>query len=112
MLSKKLFIWNGISQLLVFITCLSVYKDITLLSYTNVAFVVGSALVLLSLFGFVIRGGFFDVVFRSFQNVFGKMEDADRSPLSKLLPRSYYYPFVSGVVMLLAMLVTLFLYYE
>ena len=111
MLSKKLFIWIGISQLLVLIICLSLYKEITLLSYTNVAFIVGSALVLISLFGFVVRGGFFDIVFRSFQNVFGKMEETDRSPLSKLLPQNYYYPFASGVVMLLAMFVTLFLYY-
>gem|GEM_PF-3182115 len=111
MLSKRLFIWIGISQLLIFITCFSVYRNISLLAYTNVSFIVGIALVLVSLFGFVVKGGFFDIVFHSFQNVFGKMEDKERSPLSKLFPQHYYCPLLTGVITLIAMFVTLSMYY-
>lgn len=109
---NKLVTWFAISQAVVLAGCFIFYKGLTLLAYTNVAFIAGILLVLISLFGFVIRGGFFDIVFHSFQSTFGKMEDAEeRKRLSELMPQSYLYPFVTGVVMLLAMAVSLYIYY-
>ena len=109
---NKLVGWIAISQAVVLAGCFIFYKELTLLAYTNVAFIAGILLVLISLFGFVMRGGFFDIVFHSFQNTFGKLEnDEGRRRLSELMPQSYLYPFIAGVVMLLAMAVTLYTYY-
>ncbi|WLV24267.1 DUF3899 domain-containing protein [Aciduricibacillus chroicocephali] len=108
---KKLVLWIAISQAAVLAACFIFYKGLTLLVYTDVSFMAGILLVLISLFGFVIRGGFFDIVFHSFQSFFGKMEGEERRRLSELMPQSYLYPFITGLVMLFAMAVALYFYY-
>ncbi|MEN1966800.1 DUF3899 domain-containing protein [Lentibacillus sp. N15] len=107
---KRLLPWLVISQLLILLLCLTVYKQISLLSYTNVSFVIGALLILVSLAGYVTKGRFFDIVFFSFQHFFSSMDDKDRRPLSELVPQSYFFPFLTGIISLLLMLCTLMLY--
>ncbi|MFS0750036.1 DUF3899 domain-containing protein [Oceanobacillus sp. 1P07AA] len=106
---KKVFLWVGISQLLIILITLLMYKRLDLLSYINVAFVIGSILLLISLTLFVIKGRFFDIVFFSFQNIFSRMEDKDRSPLSKLVPQNYSALFIASIVTIVIMLAALLL---
>ncbi|MDY0404445.1 DUF3899 domain-containing protein [Virgibacillus sp. 179-BFC.A HS] len=107
---KKLLIWLASSQLLVILFSFIFYRKIDLLGYINVSFIIGTLLVLAALTGFVIKGRFFDIVFRSFQYVFSRMEDEKRRPLSQLIPQNYQLPFVTGVMMLVFMAVMLIIY--
>lgn len=105
---KKTLIWIGFTQLLVLLCSVIFYKRLDLLSYTNVSFVIGSIYILISMLGYVMKGRFFDIVFYSFQHFFSRMTDRDREPLSRLVPQNYQLPFLTGLVTILLMLVTLY----
>ncbi|MGE8203335.1 DUF3899 domain-containing protein [Heyndrickxia sp. NPDC080065] len=108
---KKYTIWFIASQIFVFLLSFIVYHSIDLLSYINVSFVVGFLLLLLSLTGYIINRGFFDIVFSSFQNIFSRMTDSDRRKLSELIPLKYHLPFFTAIFMLLVMFCALLGYY-
>ena len=107
---KKTGIWIAVTQLLIILSSFIIYKRIGLLSYTNVSFVFGAALILIALAGYVAKGRFFDIVFYSFQHFFSKMNDQTRRPLSELVPQHYHSPFLTGIITILLMLITLVLY--
>ncbi|WP_212926778.1 DUF3899 domain-containing protein [Oceanobacillus sp. J11TS1] len=108
---KKIFIWVGIIQFLIFLFCFIFYHRIDLLGYINVSFVFGAALLLYALAGYVIKGRFFDIVFYSFQHFFSRMSDSERRPLSELVPQRYALPFITGAVTILLMLGSLYFYH-
>ncbi|TXL66561.1 DUF3899 domain-containing protein [Cerasibacillus terrae] len=110
MFLKKLSIWLGSSQVAIILSSFVFYKEITLLSYINVAFVIGFSLLLIAMGGYVVKGRFFDIVFYSFQHTFGKMENKKRRPLSKLVPQYYKFPFITGIV-LLSVVICLLIFY-
>jgi len=107
---KKAFVWIGVTQLLVLLGAMVFYKRLDLLSYINVSFIVGFIFVLIALAGFVMKGRFFDIVFYSFQHMFGRMTDKDREPLSRLVPQNYQIPLITGIVTLVLMLCALYLH--
>jgi|SRR5690625_3372661 len=107
---KKTLVWIGITQLSVLLGAMFFYKRLDLLSYINVSFVIGFIFVLIALAGFIMKGRFFDIVFYSFQHMFGRMNDKDREPLSRLVPQNYQIPFITGIVTLLLMLFALYFY--
>ncbi|GEN89631.1 DUF3899 domain-containing protein [Oceanobacillus sp. FSL W8-0428] len=107
---KKILIWIGISHLFIFLFCFIFYHRVDLLSYINVSFIIGAALILYAMAGYVIKGRFFDIVFYSFQHFFSRMSDSDRRPLSELVPQKYMIPFITGIITLLLMLGSLFFY--
>lgn len=107
---KKALVWIAITQLLILSGAMVFYKRLDLLSYINVSFVIGFIFVLIAITGFVMKGRFFDVVFYSFQHMFGHMTDNDRQPLSQLIPQNYQIPFITGIVTLLLMLCALYFY--
>ncbi|QQZ08947.1 DUF3899 domain-containing protein [Heyndrickxia vini] len=108
---KKYVIWVLISQIFVILFSFIFYHSINLLAYINVSFVIGALLILLALTGYIINKGFFDIVFASFQQMFSKMNDEDRRPLSKLIPLRYTLPFTVGLVTIILMIIALFVYY-
>ncbi|CDQ38200.1 DUF3899 domain-containing protein [Virgibacillus salexigens] len=107
---KNILIWISVTQLLIILFAFIFFNQIDLLSYINVAFIIGLFLILTSLTGYVIKGRFFDVVFYSFQHVFSKINDKERRPLSKLVPQNYSAMFIAGLITILLMLYSLFLY--
>ncbi len=107
---KKTLIWIGATQLLVLLCMLVFYKQLDLLSYINVSFVIGTMFILISMAGYVARGRFFDIVFYSFQHIFSRMTEKDRQPLSRLVPQSYQLPLITGMVTIALMLCALFIY--
>ncbi|MGW9606823.1 DUF3899 domain-containing protein, partial [Heyndrickxia sporothermodurans] len=110
-LVKKYVIWVIVSQIVVFLFSLVFYHSIHLLAYINVSFVVGALLILIALTGYIINKGFFDIVFASFQQMFSKINDEERRPLSKLIPLRYHLPFTVGLVTIVLMIIALFVYY-
>lgn len=107
---RKSIVWIGVTQALILVSSLVVYKRIDLLSYSNVSFVFGAFLILTALTGYVVKGRFFDIIFYSFQHFSSGLTTKNRRPLSELAPQNYYYPFISGAVTIILMLITLFLY--
>ncbi|MFD1066620.1 DUF3899 domain-containing protein [Oceanobacillus locisalsi] len=108
---KKSLIWIAISQILIVLFSFLFYQNIHLLSYINVSFVTGAALILYAMAGYVVKGRFFDIVFYSFQYFFSRMSNRDRRPLSELAPQHYIIPFITGCTVIVLMLGSLFVYY-
>ncbi|WP_080871909.1 DUF3899 domain-containing protein [Oceanobacillus timonensis] len=108
---KKLLIWIATSQILIVLLCFLIYRNIHLLSYINVSFVAGAALILYAMAGYVVKGRFFDIVFYSFQYFFSRMSNRDRRPLSELAPQQYRIPFITGCTAIVFMLGSLCIYY-
>jgi len=107
---RKILLWNGITQLLILLFTIIFYKSMNLLSYINVSFIIGFAFILLAMIGYVVKGRFFDIIFYSFQNIFGQVKEKDRRPLSHLVPQNYQLPLITGIVTILFMLIALALY--
>lgn len=109
---KNVLIWLISSQVFVFLLSTIIYHSIDLLAYINVSFVVGSILILLSLTGFIINKGFFDIIFASFQHTFSRVTEKDRRPLSELITFKYHLPFITGMITIVIMLGALLMYYR
>ena len=107
---KKILLWNSITQLLVLLLAMIFYKRADLLAYINVSFIIGTALILIAMAGYVIKGRFFDIIFYSFQHTFSNVTEKDRRPLSRLVPQNYQLPLITGIVTIMFMLLALSLY--
>lgn len=115
---KYIFYTFIISQLIIIILSMMLYRELTLLSYINIAFYLSFFFLLISLSIYTIRSGFFNTMIASFRRV-GKfnrkaiVEDPYESitPYSELFSFSQFPILVIGILNGLACLVALIFYY-
>lgn len=116
---KKYIILNSLyflcCEVVIFLTSLILYREISLLHYINISFYIGGLFIILCLLFFTVQSGFFDVVTKSFRRVFAgkdvtKQEVEEMTPLSQVITFNYSPLFITGLCVLISMLIALLLY--
>ena len=112
---KKKTIFFAVAQLLIVTLMFLIYRELSLISYINVSFMVGGAVTFIGLIIYVVSRGFFDIFSMSMRKVFTfrrKLVDVESMrPPSEVLdfPTA---PFLRvGGSILLAMFIALLFYY-
>ncbi|MDQ0153896.1 DUF3899 domain-containing protein [Robertmurraya andreesenii] len=91
------------------------FNEMSLLSYINISFYIGSLFIFVSLLFFTVKSGFFDAVTKSFRDVFARKNAAKKDVQEMLLPSEMIsfniFPYlVNGLLIILTMLVALSIY--
>lgn len=117
---KKQFIYTFqfflITEIMVILLSFLVYKEISLISFINMSFYVGSVIIFLSLLLITIKGGFFDTITQSFRLFFlgrkvPKEEIKNMPPLSQIVKLNIFPYFLNGIIVIVLMLIALYYYY-
>ncbi|MDZ5470346.1 hypothetical protein SM124_01160 [Bacillus sp. 31A1R] len=105
-----------LSQAVIILLSLIVYRYLSLLHYINISFYISSLFLFTSLIFFSMGSGFFDNVTKSFRLVFaGKGESRssieEMRPLSQVVSFNYSPLFIVAMINLAIMCAALFIYY-
>lgn len=103
------------SQATILLLSFLIYKEISLLLYINISFYIGSLFIFLSLLFFTVRSGFFDVVTKSFRQVFAgkhatKKELEEIPMLSDMISFNVLPFLLNGLLVTFCMLGALYIY--
>ncbi|MBZ5751930.1 DUF3899 domain-containing protein [Metabacillus litoralis] len=95
-----------------------IYKELTLLHFINISFVISGTYIFLSLLTMTIKGGFFDAITYGFRRVFvskgkalSKNEVHEMTPVSDLVDFDHSPMLYSGFLLMVLMVIALFIYY-
>jgi hypothetical protein len=113
---KKTATYFFILLLLTLLLIFAVYRDLSLLYFINMSFYVGGAVLFMGILGFVTQKGFFDGISYSFRRIFrakyesgDEMEDIPR--LSGIVSMDLRPALLSGLMLLVIMMISLYIYY-
>jgi hypothetical protein len=111
---KKLGIFL-ILQVVIFVTSLLYNNKVSLRNYIDISFYYSSAFLLTGLLIYIMRTGFFDLVYKGFAKTFARKSEeinsADIPPLSKLVAINQQPLLFYGFLLCLCMLIALIAYY-
>ncbi|XJZ28182.1 DUF3899 domain-containing protein [Bacillota bacterium Lsc_1132] len=101
----------AVIQFAIIVSSLLFYHKLTLLYYINISFYYSFGLLISSLFLFVVRSGFFDVIAKSFTIAFSKHDEKRKfkeiTPLSELVSIKQkpliFHGLATGILMLIAL---------
>lgn len=114
-MKKRLIYFLG-SQIIIFVLMLLVYKNIQLVPYINMSFLVGGTITFIGLMTYVVSGGFFDFFTESTRNVFTPRHMKHEAKQMRLPSEVFSFPhkpiLALGLSCLFCMCIALFIYYS
>lgn len=113
----RIFILFFICQLLIVGFPLIIHREFHLLHYINYSFYIGGLFIFTALLLYVVKKGFFDIVTKSFRTVFArrklsKQEINEIQPVSKMITFDCTPLMMNGLLIIGAMLFTLYIYFD